>query len=153
MSAALSWDQNIYGAHPFFMQTLSQSGNAHGIFVRSAAGMDAITSTSKVQFRMIGGIMEWYVFLGPAPEAVVQQYQAVVGRPHLPPYWSFGFHQCKYGWKSLAEVQNVVATYAQHQIPLETIWAGLSHFDKTMLMMFAAAVLAPSSPSIVVVSV
>ena len=38
------------------------------------------------------------------------------------PYWSFGFHLCRYGWTSLNETkQNAVAMRAAG-IPLETIW-------------------------------
>jgi alpha-glucosidase (family GH31 glycosyl hydrolase) len=119
------WDQNAYGAHPFYVQTLASTGSAYGVFVRSSSGMDVQTTSNKVQFRMIGGIMDFYVFMGPTHEAVIQQYHAVIGRPHLPPYWSLGWHQCKYGWKSLAEVQGVVAKYAQHELPLETVWADI----------------------------
>jgi alpha-glucosidase len=123
------WDQNEYGSHPFLVQTLAESGLAHGLFVRSSAGMDVITSTSQVQFRLIGGILEWYIFVGPTHEQVFQQYHAVIGRPHLPPYWSLGWHQCKYGWHSLQEVETVVATYAQHEIPLDTIWGDIDYMD------------------------
>ena len=87
------YDQNIYGSHPFYLQTLA-SGSAHGVFVRSSNGMDVLVSGAKIQFRVIGGILEWYVFTGPTPEQVIQQYHAVIGRPHLPPYWSLGWHQC-----------------------------------------------------------
>jgi len=124
------WDQNAYGSHPFYLQTLADTGLAHGVFVRSSAGMDVVTSTAQVQFRMIGGVMDWYVFAGPVHELVIQQYHAVIGRPHLPPYWSLGWHQCKYGWKTLAEVEGVVASYAAAQIPLDTVWADIDFMDQ-----------------------
>lgn len=42
---------------------------------------------------MIGGIVDMWVFSGPEPEDVINQYLDVIGRPYLPPYWGFGFHQ------------------------------------------------------------
>ncbi len=84
------WDQNEYGSHPFLVQTLASNGLAHGLFVRSSNGMDVVTSLSQVQFRILGGILEWYSFVGNTHEQVFQQYHAVIGRPHLPPYWALG---------------------------------------------------------------
>ena len=44
---------------------------------------------------MVGGLLELHIFTGPSPEAVLQQYQEVIGRPALPPLWALGFHQCR----------------------------------------------------------
>lgn len=38
-----------------------------------------------------------FVFGGPTPLAVMEQFTAVIGRPALVPYWTLGWHQCKYG--------------------------------------------------------
>ena len=57
------------------------------------------------------GILDFYFFLGPEPEAVIQQYQEVIGRPHMPPYWGLGFHQCRWGYHDLQEVEDVVNNY------------------------------------------
>ena len=62
------------------------------------------------------GILDFYFFLGPEPEAVIQQYQEVIGRPHMPPYWALGFHQCRYGFQDLQEVEEVVAQFAANGV-------------------------------------
>jgi alpha-glucosidase (family GH31 glycosyl hydrolase) len=60
---------------------------------------------------LTSGILDFYFFLGPEPEAVIQQYQEVIGRPHMPPYWGLGFHQCRWGYHDLQEVEDVVNNY------------------------------------------
>lgn len=42
-----------------------------------------------------------FVFIGNNPAEVIQQYTALIGRPHMPPLWALGFHLCRYLKKSL----------------------------------------------------
>ena len=37
-----------------------------------------------------------YFMTGPTPEAVTAQYHKVIGTAFMPPYWSLGFHLCRY---------------------------------------------------------
>ena len=60
------------------------------------------------------GVLDFYFFLGPKTDDGLAQYFEVIGRPAMPPYWALGFHQCRYGYKNLSEVKNVVDTYPKN---------------------------------------
>lgn len=52
--------------------------------------------TPAITYRTIGGIFDFYVFLGPSPADVIRQHVDLIHRPSLPPYWGLGFHLCRY---------------------------------------------------------
>lgn len=86
---------NLYGSLPYYVQMLD--GKASGAMLFNSNGMDVKLDTSSMTFKVIGGVIDLYVFVGPTIQDVTQQYTSVVGRPTMMPYWSFGFHNCKYG--------------------------------------------------------
>ncbi|XP_077662967.1 sucrase-isomaltase, intestinal-like [Eretmochelys imbricata] len=65
---------NLYGVHPFYM-CIENDSNTHGILLLNSNAQDITLSPNpSLTFRTIGGILDFYVFLGPTPEYVVQQY-------------------------------------------------------------------------------
>jgi alpha-glucosidase (family GH31 glycosyl hydrolase) len=64
---------------------------------------------------------------GPTPSAVNEQYTALVGRPFLIPYWTLGFHQCRWGYDALSDVRAVVNNYRAADIPLEAMWIDIEY--------------------------
>lgn len=48
-------------------------------------GGKAITYCMNSDHHNYTGVLDFYFFLGPKPEAVIEQYQEVIGRPHMPP--------------------------------------------------------------------
>ncbi|KAJ7183712.1 glycosyl hydrolases family 31-domain-containing protein [Mycena filopes] len=125
-------DQNIYGVHPIYMEhrfnTTTNTSQSHGVFLLNAAGADILLLTppssnvSLIEYRLIGGTLDFYFISGPKPQTVMQQYAALVGTPTWQPYWGFGFHLCRWGYPSLAAVKEVVAKMRAAKIPLETMW-------------------------------
>lgn len=124
---ALSFNKNLYGSYPYYLQMVN--GQAHGVMLMNSNGMDVTLQQSSLAFKTTGGIVDLYVFNGPTPGDVVRQYTGVVGRPTMFPYWSYGFHNCKYGYTSVYEVEEVVANYSKANIPLDTQWMDIDYMQ------------------------
>lgn len=54
----------------------------------------------------------------------------VVGRPVMPPYWSLGFHLCRYGYNSIDNMKMVRARMDSNQIPQDTQWNDIDYMDR-----------------------
>jgi len=68
------------------------SGRMHGVLLLNSNAMDySFQSTPSLTLRTIGGILDFFLFLGPKPEQVIEQYTSLIGRTFLPHYWSLGF--------------------------------------------------------------
>ena len=139
--ASLNGGSNLYGAHPFvLLQDPGDGGKASGIFLRNSAAMDVTlhpsTSAGRppgermLTFRVIGGIIDLFVFLGPTPEDVLRQYHSLVGFPSFPPRWSLGFHVCRWGYSDLAAVESVRRELAEARFPVDTFWLDIDYMDR-----------------------
>ncbi|KAH8854391.1 Lysosomal alpha-glucosidase [Schistosoma japonicum] len=120
---------NLYGTHNFFMG-LKHDGTAFGVFfLNSNAQEVAITPLPAITYRTIGGILDFFVFTGPKPLDVLNQYYTLIGHPTLPPYWSLGFHLCRYGMKNLSEVRSVLKRNVEAGIPIDAQWFDIDYMD------------------------
>nr|XP_060635574.1 sucrase-isomaltase, intestinal-like [Anolis sagrei ordinatus] len=123
---------NLYGVHPFYMCIESDS-NTHGVlFLNSNAQDVTLSPEPSLTFRTIGGILDFYVFLGPTPENVIQQYTEAIGRPHLPPYWSLGYQLSRWGYPSIDVVKQTVKRMEQYGIPHDVQYADIDYMDNNL---------------------
>ncbi|NXN16898.1 LYAG glucosidase, partial [Indicator maculatus] len=120
---------NLYGSHPFYL-VIEDGGSAHGVFLLNSNAMDVLLQPSPaLTWRTTGGILDFYIFLGPDPKSVVRQYLDVVGYPFMPPYWGLGFHLCRWGYSSTDITRQVVANMSAARFPQDVQWNDLDYAD------------------------
>jgi alpha-glucosidase len=146
-------DRNLYSSHPFALETrwyethedgsetlvtsndgastdASYTSYSHGVYLRNAHGQEVLMRPENITWRTIGGSIDLYFFSGPSQPEVTKQYQDVVGYPARQQYFTFGFHQCRWGYANWSEVEDVVNTYTDFGIPLENIWTDIDYMNQ-----------------------
>ena len=93
------------------------------MYLRNSHGLEVLLAPESITWRALGGSIDLYFFDGPTPGDVTQQYTSgAVGLPAMQQYWTFGFHQCRWGYKNWTMVQDVVDNFAAFGLHLETVW-------------------------------
>ncbi|NXI17419.1 MGA protein, partial [Irena cyanogastra] len=123
---------NSYGFQPFYMG-LEDDSNAHGVLLLNSNAMDVtFQPTPALTYRTIGGILDFYMVLGPTPELVVQEYTELIGRPVMPAYWSLGFQLCRYGYANDSEVAQLVEEMKEAQIPYDVQYVDIDYMERNL---------------------
>ncbi|XP_070684825.1 sucrase-isomaltase, intestinal [Pempheris klunzingeri] len=126
------YKMNCYGVHPFYMG-LETTADAHGVLLLNSNAMDVtFQPTPALTYRTLGGILDFYMVLGPKPEMVVQQYTALIGRPVLPAYWSLGFQLCRYGYANDSEIADLYRDMRAAGIPYDVQYADIDYMDRQL---------------------
>ncbi|ESO98985.1 hypothetical protein LOTGIDRAFT_114214 [Lottia gigantea] len=123
---------NVYGVQPTYMN-LENDGKATMVLLKNSNAMDVVLQPDPypaVTYRVIGGILDFYIFMGPTPEEAVQQYIQAIGKPMMPPYWAQGYHLCRWGYLNITDVHNVMSRNRESGIPYEGQWVDIEYMYK-----------------------
>ncbi|KAJ3452729.1 acid alpha glucosidase relate [Anaeramoeba flamelloides] len=123
------FNDNWYGVHPVYYQLNKNNGKFHALFLLNSNPMDVVLNDTSISWRTIGGIIDLFVFTGGTIYETMAQYQEVIGKPYRAAYWHLGWQQCRWGYKNISDVQNVVDNYNKYQIPLDTQWTDIDTMD------------------------
>jgi alpha-glucosidase (family GH31 glycosyl hydrolase) len=58
-------------------------------------------------------------------DVVSKYHKHIVGVPVMVPQWTFGWHQCKWGYKDTNDLRYVVGNYSKYDLPLDTQWVDI----------------------------
>lgn len=126
--------KQTHGYYPIYVQR-ENNGKFHIAYFRSSNALDAIIEKDAnknytLTYKTIGGIIDFRFFLGDEnPETLVNRFQAYLGRSAVPPFWSLGFHQCRWGYKDIDALETVLQKYRENEIPLDNIWSDIDYMQ------------------------
>ncbi|KAF2033078.1 hypothetical protein EK21DRAFT_59398 [Setomelanomma holmii] len=104
---------------------------SHGVYYRNLHGMDVVLQPTSLTWRSLGGEIDLFFFAGETQPEVTKQYQtSAIGLPAMQSYWTFGFHQCRWGYRNWTELREIVETMRTFNIPMETIWLDIDYMDQ-----------------------
>ncbi|KAF5914482.1 hypothetical protein HPG69_016433 [Diceros bicornis minor] len=127
-----AYKKNSYGIHPYYM-ALEEDGSAHGVLLLNSNAMDVtFQPTPALTYRTTGGILDFYMVLGPTPELVTQQYTELIGRPAMTPYWALGFQLSRYGYQNDTEISDLYDAMMAAQIPYDVQHVDIDYMDRKL---------------------
>uniref|UniRef100_A0A8C0ZX56 Sucrase-isomaltase, intestinal n=1 Tax=Castor canadensis TaxID=51338 RepID=A0A8C0ZX56_CASCN len=127
-----AYKKNSYGVHPYYM-ALEEDGSAHGVLLLNSNAMDVtLQPTPALTYRTVGGILDFYMFLGPTPELVTQQYTELIGRPAMTPYWALGFQLSRYGYQNDNEISSLYDEMVAARIPYDVQHVDIDYMNRKL---------------------
>lgn len=121
---------HYYSVHPFYM-IVENDGKAHGVFLLNSNAMAYTTLPAPgISLKTTGGVLDLFVFVGDSPAEVIQLYTSIIGRPVMPPFWGLGFQLCRYGYKDLNDVKQVVKRNFDHKVPIDVLYLDIDYMDQ-----------------------
>ncbi|CAM3281731.1 glycoside hydrolase family 31 protein [Corallococcus sp. ZKHCc1 1396] len=120
----------LYQSIPFFVGL--REGVAWGFFLdeswRSEVDV-ALTDASRVEWESWGPELDCYLFAGPAIRDVVSGYAKLTGCPPLPPLWSLGAQQSRWGYETANDIRGVIQGYRRRRLPLDVVYLDIDYMD------------------------
>ncbi|WBW74801.1 alpha-glucosidase [Schizosaccharomyces osmophilus] len=135
-------DSNAYGTHPFYLEqrysperndsSVNQTeyhSSSHGVLMLTANGMEVLLRPNYLQYRMIGGVVDLYIYVGGSddPKKTVSQFVKSIGTPSMQQYWTLGFHISRWGYSNVSDILDVRKGFSDFQIPVDTFWNDIDY--------------------------
>jgi alpha-glucosidase len=135
------WNSDVFQAHnstldplyvsiPFYIGFNAR--RAYGFFLdnthRSRFDVGA-TREDVCSITAPGGLVDYYVIGGPGLPGVLARYTALTGRAPIPPRWSIGNQQSRYGYQSQGEIEEVAREFKERGLPLDAIYLDIDYMD------------------------
>ncbi len=83
-----------------------------------------------------GGAPSVYIIYGPSLPELTRKLQRLTGFPQLPPLWSLGFHQSRWGYGSHSDLEYLADRFEKLRFPVDGLWLDIDYMDEYRVFTF-----------------
>lgn len=83
------------------------------------------------------GAGDVYLVVGPDLRSLTRKFQALVGRSPLPPLWSLGYHQCRWGYGGPRDLRWLDREMRARGIPCSGLWLDIDYMEDYKVFTFS----------------
>lgn len=121
----------LYQSIPFFVGM--RDGRAYGIFLNNSHRTTFNLGAGNHRYYSLaaeGGVLDYFVFHGPAIADVVSAYTGLTGRMPMPPLWALGYQQSRWSYYPDSEVLALAREFRARRIPADVIYLDIHYMDE-----------------------
>lgn len=118
----------LYDSIPFFLT--DRGGISYGLFLDNTWRTEfdfGKALRNQYSFGAEGGPLDYYVFYGPSPMQVVEDYAWLTGTTPLPPLWSFGYQQSRWSYGTERQLRGIAQRLRADQIPADVLYMDIDY--------------------------
>jgi alpha-glucosidase len=121
----------LYATIPFFIGVHGNVcygiffDNTHHSYFNFGGGADE----ELYHFGADDGEMNYYFFGGATVPQLLKEYTALTGRTPMPPLWSLGYQQCRWGYASSKELISLAKTLREKRFPSDVVYMDITYMD------------------------
>lgn len=103
-----------YGFQPVYLAREKSTKLYHLMYFKNTFGLlvEASSDGEELMYNSVGGNLHFVIVIGQKdPEELLERYHDFIGPSHIPPFWSMGFHMCRWGYVTVEQKEEVVKKF------------------------------------------
>ena len=121
----------LYATIPFFVGIHDKL--TYGIFFdnsfKSYFNFGGGADEELFHFGADDGEMNYYFFGGSTVSSIIKDYTALTGRTPMPPLWSLGFQQSRWGYDNQKQLLTIARTFREKKMPADVVVSDINYMD------------------------
>lgn len=121
----------LYATIPFFIGIHDKV--CYGLFFdnsnRSYFNFGGGADNDVFHFGAVDGEMNYYIFGRSTVPGIIEDYTSLTGRSPMPPLWSLGFQQSRWGYDNPNQFIQLATTFREIKMPADVLVCDISYMD------------------------